>query len=99
MEVIPFGSYPVLNYLQVLSINAKLRLDEKDEPFQTDQGNVIIDCKFEKSSQPGELAARLKEKAGVVEHGLFLGLTTDVIVTGERGVQHLVVKRMAQRAR
>jgi ribose 5-phosphate isomerase A len=98
VEVIPFGSYPVLKYLKILSNEAKLRLNEKNEPFQTDQSNFIIDCKFEKISQPYELAARLKEKAGVVEHGLFLGLATDVIVAGNRGVQHIIKEQKMQGA-
>lgn len=98
VEVIHFGSYPVLKYLKSLSVDAKLRLHEKDEPFQTDQGNFIIDCKFDKISQPYELAAKLKEKAGIVEHGLFLGIATDVIVAGEHGVQHFIAKRKEQSA-
>jgi ribose 5-phosphate isomerase A len=98
VEVIPFGSYPVLKYLKILSANAKLRFDEKNEPFQTDQGNFIIDCKFEKLSQPDELAAKLKEKAGIVEHGLFLGLATDVIVAGEREIQHVIAERKGHSA-
>jgi ribose 5-phosphate isomerase A len=93
VEVIPFGCCPVLKYLKTLSVDARLRLDEKNEPFQTDQGNFIIDCKFEKISQPHELAAQLKAKAGIVEHGLFLGLATDVIVAAEQGVQHIVAER------
>jgi len=34
-------------------------------------------------------AARMSERAGIVEHGLFLGLATDVIVAGVEGVCHL----------
>ena len=98
VEVIPFGCYPVLKYLKTLSVDARLRLDEKNESFQTDQGNFIIDCKFEKISQPHELAAKLKAKTGIVEHGLFLGLATDVIVAGEQGVQHIVARRKGQGA-
>lgn len=93
VEVIPFGLYPILKYLTTLSIVARLRLDEKDEPVQTDQGNFIIDCKFEKISQPYQLADQLSAKAGIVEHGLFLGLATDMIVAGEQGVQHVVAKK------
>ena len=98
VEVIPFGSYPVLRFLKKLSKDAKLRLNEKSEPFQTDQGNFIIDCKFDKISQPDTLAAKLKAKAGIVEHGLFSGMATDVIVAGERGVQHIIAKRKGQPA-
>ncbi len=93
VEVIPFGYYPVLKFLKQLSVDAKLRLNEKNEHFQTDHGNFIIDCKFENISQPDVLAIKLKAKAGIVEHGLFLGLVTDVVVAGQRGVKHLVAKR------
>lgn len=88
VEVIPFGSHPVLNYLKTLSADANLRISEKNEPFQTDQGNYIIDCKFNKIVHPFKLASQLKEIAGIVEHGLFPGLATDVIVSGEKGIQH-----------
>lgn len=95
VEVIPFGSHPILKYLKSLAKNANLRITEKNEPFQTDQGNFIVDCEFDQISQPYELAAKLKEKAGVMEHGLFLGLATDVIVAREKGIQHIIVKRIA----
>ena len=93
VEVVSFGSYPVLKYLKTISADARLRLNEKNEPFETDQGNFIIDCKFLQITQPERLAKKLKEKAGIIEHGLFLGLATDVIVAGEEGVQHLVAER------
>ena len=96
VEVVSFGSYPVLKYLKTLSADARLRLNEKDEPFETDQGNFIIDCKFRQITQPERLAKQLKERAGIIEHGLFLGLATDVIVAGEEGVQHLVAERKGQ---
>ncbi len=98
VEVVSFGSYPVLKYLKTLSADARLRLNEKNEPFETDQGNLIIDCKFLPITQPEQLAKKLKEKAGIVEHGLFLGLATDVIVAGEKGIQHLVAERKKQGA-
>jgi ribose 5-phosphate isomerase A len=31
----------------------------------------------------------LKGRTGIVEHGLFLGLATDVIVSGSQGIRHL----------
>ena len=90
VEIIPFAYRPALDYLKSLSASVKLSMTEKDEPFQTDQGNYIIDCKFENISQPTQLAELLKQKAGIVEHGLFLGLATDVIVAGQKGFQHFV---------
>jgi len=36
-----------------------------------------------------ELAAKLGERAGIIEHGLFIGIANDLIVASERGVRHL----------
>jgi len=90
VEVVPFGCRPVLNYLAKLAGDAKLRLNSNHQPIQTDQGNFIIDCKFSNLVQPELIAAQLSAKAGIVEHGLFIGLASDVIVAGKRGIQHLV---------
>ena len=38
----------------------------------------------------GGLAARIRARAGIVEHGLFVGLTSDLIVAGADGLRHLV---------
>jgi ribose 5-phosphate isomerase A len=40
-------------------------------------------------ADPNDLAARLNERAGIVEHGLFLGLASDVIVAAEDNIRHL----------
>ncbi|MDZ7332652.1 MAG: ribose-5-phosphate isomerase RpiA [candidate division KSB1 bacterium] len=90
VEVIPFGYQPVLNFLSTLAAEAKLRLDQTHQPVLTDQGNYIIDCKFAGLSEPEKLAAKLSSKAGIVEHGLFINLASDVIVAGKHGIQHLV---------
>ncbi|MGD9029826.1 MAG: ribose-5-phosphate isomerase A, partial [Anaerolineae bacterium] len=55
----------------------------------TDQGNVILDCDFGPIRDPSQLAARLEGRAGIVEHGLFLGLASDVIVGTDAGIRHL----------
>ena len=41
---------------------------------------VILDCRFEDLSDAAALAARLESMTGVVEHGLFLGLASVLIV-------------------
>ncbi|MCL4257806.1 MAG: ribose-5-phosphate isomerase A, partial [Anaerolineales bacterium] len=38
---------------------------------------------------PHALARQLESRAGIVEHGLFFGLATDVFVAGPAGVRHL----------
>ena len=88
VEVIPFGWRAQAAYLESLGAPT-LRLDADGAPFKTDQGNLILDCDFGPIPNPSQLAGRLNERAGIVEHGLFIGLATDVIVAGAGGVRHL----------
>jgi ribose 5-phosphate isomerase A len=89
VEVIPFGWCVQSAYLESLGARPTLRLREDGTPFKTDQGNLILDCHFGPISDPVHLAARLNERAGIVEHGLFLGLATDVIVASGQEIRHL----------
>jgi ribose 5-phosphate isomerase A len=89
VEVVPFGWRTQRAYLESLGAQPSRRLDEDGTPFKTDQGNFILDSNFGPISNPDQLAARLNERAGIVEHGLFLELVTDVIVAGVEGVRHI----------
>jgi len=91
VEVVPFESRYQAEYLQSLMPRARIsfRLGPGGAPVRTDQGNFILDCVTGPMGQPTELASRLQARAGVVAHGLFLGLATDVIVAGPSGVEHL----------
>jgi ribose 5-phosphate isomerase A len=89
VEVTPFGWRSQSAYLESLGAKPVMRLNSDGTPIKTDQGNLILDCHFGPVPDPAQLAARLSERAGIVEHGLFLGLATDVIVTGVEGVRHL----------
>jgi ribose 5-phosphate isomerase A len=93
VEVVPFGWQAQIAYLESLGARPNLRQIGDGIPFKTDQGNLILDCRFDPIQDPTQLAARLKERAGIVEHGLFLGLATDVIVAGSKGIRHLVKGR------
>ena len=55
--------------------------------FVTDEGNWILDCTFPPIADPARLSAQLAPR-GVVEHGLFLGLATDLVVASAEGVEH-----------
>ena len=92
VEVVTFSWRATMRWLQRLEAAATLRTVAGGAPFHTDQGNLIIDCAFGPLADPYALAARLESRAGVVEHGLFLGLATDVIVAGAKGLQHLTRK-------
>jgi ribose 5-phosphate isomerase A len=66
-----------------------LRQGRDGHAFVTDGGHLIIDCAFGAIPRPEELAQRLASIPGVVEHGLFIGLATAIIVAGREGVRIL----------
>ena len=55
----------------------------------TDSGNLILDCALKELGDLTDLAAKLSTRAGIVEHGLFLGLASDLIVAGQEGIRHI----------
>ena len=63
-------------------------LESQGRVFKTDQGNLILDCSWGPIAKPAELAARPEAKARIIEHGLFLGLATDLVVAGPEGTRH-----------
>ena len=89
VEIITFGCRSQYAYLESLGARLTVRQNDDGTTFRTDQGNLLLDCNFGPISQPDQLAAKLNERSGIVEHGLFLNLATDVIVAGEQGVRHL----------
>jgi len=93
VEVLLFGWHSQLHYLASLGAPVTVRQSEDGSPFVTDSGNMILDCNFGPIASPAELAATVSARAGIVEHGLFLGLATDVIIAGKEGIRHLVRKK------
>jgi ribose 5-phosphate isomerase A len=58
-----------------------------DEIAVTDNGNYIVDLHFTKPiKDPKTMAKELKGTVGVVEHGLFCGMATAVIIAGSDGI-------------
>jgi ribose 5-phosphate isomerase A len=89
LEAAPFGWPVQIAFLESLGGRPTLRRLDDGTPFVTDQGNLIIDCDFGPIADLAALVARLDARAGIVEHGLFVGLVSDVIVAGVDGVRHL----------
>ncbi len=88
VEVVVFGWRSQLRFLQSLGAKTKIRHDANGSPFVTDSGNMILDCDFGPIGDAPQLAAMLSSRAGIVEHGLFLGLATDLIIAGRDGLSH-----------
>jgi ribose 5-phosphate isomerase A len=89
VEVITFGCRSQQRFIESLGGKVTIRQNSDGTVFRTDQGNQLLDCDFGPIADPAELSAELNGRAGIIEHGLFLGLATDVIVAGDRGIQHL----------
>ena len=75
-------------FLESLGASIAIRQDDEGRPFATDSGNMIFDCRFGPIADAPPLAADLGARAGIVEHGLFIGLADDPIVASPSGVQH-----------
>lgn len=84
VEVIPFAYHYVISTLSKLGGKAQLRA-KRGIPFLTDQNNYIIDVDFGLIEKPEILSLQLNGIEGVVAHGLFLHLTTRVIMGEGKG--------------
>lgn len=86
VEVVSFGWLATAQRLSDLGAKPVLRRVPNGEPFVSDGGHYILDCAFEPIASPDSLAAELDHIVGLVEHGLFIGLTAEVRVAGADGV-------------
>jgi ribose 5-phosphate isomerase A len=87
VEVARFGWRVQQHYLESLGA----RVAPRTAPgglFVTEAGNLILDCAFGPLAEPERLAVQLAARAGIVEHGLFLGIATDLVVAGPSGIEH-----------
>jgi len=83
VEVIPMAITPVMQAIKKLGGKPELRMGvRKAGPVITDQGNMVIDVKFDSIPDPGELEKTLNNIPGVLENGIFFG-ATDIVLVGE----------------
>jgi ribose 5-phosphate isomerase A len=82
VEAVPFAVPWVMDEIEKMGGEPALRSDPKSsgEPFRTDQGNWILDCRFGLIDDPLALAARLASIPGVAAHGLFIGYAGAALV-------------------
>jgi ribose 5-phosphate isomerase A len=55
------------------------------QPFITDGGHIILDCRFQSPGPAQVLQQQLDSMVGVMEHGLFLGMTSEAIIGSASG--------------
>jgi ribose 5-phosphate isomerase A len=83
VEVIPMAITPVMRAIAKLGGKPELRMGiKKAGPVITDQGNMVVDVKFDTIDDPAGLEKTLNNIPGVLENGLFVGVT-DVVLIGE----------------
>lgn len=70
-----------------------------DDIAVTDNGNYIVDLHFKEPIKDApKMASELKNTVGVVEHGLFCGMTTAVIIAGKDGISVKEAKELSTAA-
>jgi ribose 5-phosphate isomerase A len=93
VEVVPFGYETTVKRLKDLGFECELRVNDDGKPFVTDGQHYIVHCKLPQVGFDARLAAeKLKATVGVVEHGLFLGMASRVVIGGPEGIEVLEAK-------
>lgn len=90
VEVVRFGLPLAQRRLAELGCTPVLRRNPDGSAFETDEGNVILDCRFQSISEATVLNAAINGIPSVVEHGLFIGMATIALVAGVGGVATMV---------
>lgn len=87
VEVLPFLWRSTAERVSSLCSSLVVRGGE-ETPYVTDNGNLILDLTVEGGiKDPGGFGMELKKLTGVVEHGLFVGMTDTVITAGPEGAK------------
>jgi ribose 5-phosphate isomerase A len=94
VEVVSFGWGSQLRFLEALGAQVTVRRTSSGELFRTDEGNLILDAAFGPIADLVALARELDARTGIVEHGLFLGLATDLLVAGDDDIEHRTRPRL-----
>lgn len=89
VEVIRFAQALVTRRIAALGADVQLRTEPGGKPFLTDEHNHILDCRFGEIQDPDALARRLSDMPGVVEHGLFIGMASVVLLADGAEIREL----------
>lgn len=94
IEVIPMAYFPIMKKLKELGGNPNLRMAQsKSGPLITDNGNFIIDVDFGEINNPEDLDKRVLFIPGVVDTGLFIGMTSKAYIGNSDGTVLILDKK------
>jgi ribose 5-phosphate isomerase A len=85
VEVVRFAWRDTRRRLLELVPGAELRTDERGDIAITDEGHYILDCELPSSGDLAALGEAIKAEVGVIEHGLFIGLTSLALLGNDDG--------------
>ena len=80
VEVIPFAQALVAKRIAALGADVRLRTRPDSSPYVTDEHHHILDCHFGQIPDADALARKLSDMPGVMEHGLFIGMASVVLI-------------------
>jgi ribose 5-phosphate isomerase A len=89
VEVIKFAQALITKRIEALGARVILRKNADGTPYLTDENNYILDCHFGQIRGTDGLANKLSDMPGVVEHGLFIGMASVVLVANGSEVTEL----------
>src|SRR5438874_8967711 len=89
VEVTQFGWQVTALALARLGCTPQRRYTSGEQPYVTDGGNYILDCRFGPLADPSSLERRIAKTVGTVESGLFVGRTSIVVVASTTGIEVL----------
>ena len=87
VEVIGFAEPLVAKKISDLGARVVRRRDSSGRPYVTDEGHHILDCHFGQIPDPPALARTLSDMPGIVEHGLFVGMASVVVMAKSGAVE------------
>ena len=90
VEVTQFGWQATAVALAKLGCVPERRYATGEQPYLTDGGNHILDCRFGPLADPRVIERNIATTVGTVENGLFVGRTSVVVVASMTGVEVLM---------
>ena len=87
VEVITFAEPLIAKRISDLGAKVIQRQDKSGKTYVTDEGHHILDCHFGQIPNPAALARTLSDMPGIVEHGLFVGMTSVVVMAKSGSVE------------
>ena len=92
VEIIQFGWEATQRTVNQICEKSDLRGGIK-KPLITDNGNYILDCKFNGIQEPEKIEVLLNNIPGVVENGIFTKLADKVIIGTSDGIKYMTKEK------